>query len=368
MKNLFDETYFKGLKMKNRFIRGALWREMADDFGNLTPELEKVYEDLAKGGVSTIITGYSFITKEEQPNPKMLGIYDDSFIPQYKKFTDKIHKYDTNIIMQIVYGGSMTNFNTENRVIFSPSTIKNDATGTLGREISKDEIKYIINSFAESALRVKKAGFDGVEIHAGHGYLLSQFLSPFYNKRSDEYGGNIENRARIIFEIYSAMREKVGDDFPILIKLNSSDGLNNIGYTEEEGLFVAKKLSELGIDGIEVTGGNESLKIVRDNNLGAARTKIFNSIQNESYFKNFAIKLSKLIDTPIILIGGNRSIEHMEDILNNSNIQYFSLSRPLTCEPNLINRWSNGDLSKPKCISCNKCYQTPNKECFFNIR
>lgn len=368
MKTLFDKTKLLNMNMKNRFFRGALWKALADEKGHMTPQLSSIYEELAKGGVGTIITGYAFVTQDEQPNPGMMGIYDDSFIQEYKEFTEKIHSYDTNIIMQIVYGGFMTGFNVGERTIWGPSTMQNETTGTWAKEMTKDEIKYLVNAFADAALRVKKSGFDGVEIHAGHGYLLSQFLSPYYNKRDDEYGGSIENRGKIIFEIYEAMREKVGQEFPILIKLNSSDYVKEGGLTEEESLYVAKKLAHLGINAIEVTGGNGSIKEVSDNNLGAARTKVAISKDKESYFKDYAAKLAEMVDIPVILIGGNRHLEVMEDLLNKTKIQYFSLARPLTAQPDLINKWASGDRKKPKCVSCNQCYRTEGKRCILNIR
>lgn len=367
MKSLWDKTNIGNMEMKNRFLRGALWEDLADEKGHMTSELSSIYEELAKGGVGTIITGYSFVTEDEQPNPGMLGIYEDSFIEEYKKFTEKINALGSNIIMQIVYGGFMTKFNVGERIIWGPSTIQNEVTGTWAKEITKDEIKYLVNAFAEAALRVKKSGFNGVEIHGGHGYLLSQFLSPYYNKRTDEYGGSIENRGRIIFEIYEAIREKVGNDFPVLIKLNSADYIKEGGLTMEDSLYVAKKLAVLGINAIEVTGGNESIKEVCENNLGAARTKVVMSKDRQSYFKNYATKLAQIVDIPIILIGGNRDLDIMEEILNDTKIEYFTLSRPLTAEPDLINKWESGDRKRTKCVSCNKCYNTLGKRCIFNI-
>ncbi|MGL5616641.1 MAG: NADH:flavin oxidoreductase, partial [Sarcina sp.] len=182
MKTLFDKTNIGNMKLKNRFIKGALWEDLADEKGHLTPELVKIYEDYAKGGIGTIITGYAFVTENEQPNPGMMGIYNDSFIPEYKEFTDKIHKLGSNIIMQIVYGGFMTDFKVGERTIWGPSTSINEVSGSKSEEITKEEIKFLVNAYAEAAERVKKSGFDGVEIHGGHGYLLSQFLSPYYNK------------------------------------------------------------------------------------------------------------------------------------------------------------------------------------------
>ncbi|MGL4789005.1 MAG: NADH:flavin oxidoreductase, partial [Cetobacterium sp.] len=158
MKRILDETKLGNLKMKNRIVRGALWEDLADEKGHLTSELEAVYEELAQGGVGTIITGYAFVTENEQPNPGMLGIYDDKFISEYKKFTDKIHSYDTNIILQICYGGFMTRHNVGERVIWGPSTAQDEVSGTWAQEMTKDEIKELVNAFGDAALRAKKSG------------------------------------------------------------------------------------------------------------------------------------------------------------------------------------------------------------------
>ncbi|MGL4450578.1 MAG: NADH:flavin oxidoreductase [Sarcina sp.] len=367
IKELFNKSNIGNIETKNKFIRGALWTELADEKGHLTDELVNVYEELAKGGVGTMITGYAFVSEEEQPNARMLGIYNDDFIEEYKTFTDKIHSYDAKILMQIVYGGFMTNFNVGERTIFGPSDATNEVTGTVAKEMSKDDINWLIKKYADAALRVKKSGFDGVEIHCGHGYLLSQFISPYYNKRTDEYGGNIENRGRIVFEVYEAMRKAVGEDYPIWIKLNSADYVDG-GLTTEESMYIARRLSDLGINAIEVTGGNESIEFVAKNNLGAARNKVILSKDRESYFKDYAMKLSKEITADVILIGGNRHLDIMSEIYENSKIKAFTLSRPLTCEPDLINKWNGGDYKKPKCVSCNKCYTTLGKRCIFNIK
>lgn len=364
-RNLFDATSLSGIPMKNRFFRGALWEELADEKGHMTPELSAIYEELARGGAATLITGYAFVTPDEQPNPRMMGISDDSFIPEYQAFTQKIHNLGANIILQICYGGSMTTFNVGTRTIWGPSAHINESTGSAAREITKPEIDYLVDCFAQAARRAKASGFDGVEIHAAHGYIFSQFISPLFNQRTDEYGGDIHNRARIIYESYTAMRNAVGPDFPILIKLQSSDYCEG-GLTEDESFEVSKHLVELGIDAIEVSGGNESVREVMNNNLGPARRKVDKAVENQSYFRHHAARLADALPIPIILCGGNRQYERMEELLNSSRISYFSLSRPLTAEPDLINTWSSGNLKKPKCISCNKCYFTPGKRCVLN--
>ena len=367
MKNLFEKTMLKNMNMKNRFIRSALWENLADDKGHMTPELFNIYEELAKGGASTIVTGYAFVTKDEQPNPGMMGIYEDSFIEEYKELTDMAHKNNANIIMQLAYGGSQTGLTPPSKVILGPSAIENMVSKVTPKEATKEDIKFLVKSFADAALRVKKSGFDGVQIHIAHGYLLNQFLCPHYNQRTDEYGGSIDNRGRIIFEIYEAVRKAVGNDYPVLIKINSEDFMED-GLTSEDSIYVSKKLANLGVDAIEISGGTFSDPDVINNNLFFSRRKLVASKDRESYFKEHAAKLANEVDVPVILVGGNRHLDVMEDILNNTKIEYFSFGRPLTCEPDLINRWESGDTSKPKCVSCNKCFTLPGSRCILNVK
>lgn len=360
--NLFEHTAIKNMRLKNRFFKAATWEALATDDGHMTDDLYKIYEDLAKGGVSTIITGYAYVTKEEQPNPKMMGIYDDSFILEYKKLTDLVHQYDSNIIMQIVYGGSMSGLNPPSERIMGPSAIKNQRTQITPVEMTKDEINHLITSFGKAANRVKQAGFDGVELHGAHGYLLSQFLSPHFNQRTDEYGGSLDNRARILFEIVREVRKVVGDVFPVMIKLNSQDFMED-GLTSEESIKVSKMLESAGIDAIEVSGGNESSLNVLNGNLGPARTGVALSKENESYFSEHASLLAKEVGIPVILTGGNRDLDRIENLLNTTSISYFALGRPLISEPHLIEKWESGNREKARCVSCNQCYHTFGKRC-----
>jgi 2,4-dienoyl-CoA reductase-like NADH-dependent reductase (Old Yellow Enzyme family) len=365
--NLFEKTNIKNMNLKNRFFKAASWEALATETGHMTDELFKIYKDLAKGGVGTIITGYAFVTKDEQPNPRMMGIYDDSFIDEYKKLTQMVHNHDTNIVMQIVYGGSMSTLTPPSQHILGPSSIENERTKITPTEMTKDDINMLIEAFSNAAYRVKQAGFDGVELHAAHGYLFSQFLCPHYNTRTDEYGENIENRARIILDTVKAIRNLVGKDFPIMIKLNSEDFMED-GLTSEESIAVSKVLKNAGIDAIEVSGGHESSLSVLNGNLGPARTKISVDKNRESYFLDHAARLAKEVNIPIILTGGNRHFDVIENLLNTTDIAYFALARPLISEPNLINEWKEGNYKKPKCVSCNGCYNTYGKRCVLNIK
>ncbi|WP_026883451.1 NADH:flavin oxidoreductase [Clostridium akagii] len=364
MKNLFDKTSINTLQLKNRFIRAATWDEMADDNGHINDETINRYETLAKGGASLILTGYAFISKDEQPNPGMFGIYDDSFIAEYKNLTDKVHKYGTKISMQIVYGGSQCDHPlAKEMTIYGPSAVKNIVTGITPIEATKNDIKALVVKFGDAALRAKKAGFDAVEIHAAHGYLLSQFLTPYYNRRTDEYGGVIHNRARIIYEVIAEIRKRLGKTFPIMIKLNFDDFMkNNSGLTKEESIAVFKRIDELGIDMIEPSAINLSS--------GEGRSPSFkgiNAIEKQSYFKEAATNIADVVkNAKVILVGGNKNFDLMDEILNSTKIEYFSLSRTLLCEPDLINKWIDNKDYKPKCVSCNKCWDAVPNSCVFN--
>lgn len=343
MKSLFDKTHMKNIELKNRFVRSATWEGLANDDSHINEKILNVYENLCKGDIGLIITSYAHITNKEKPNPGMLGIYDDTFIEEYKNLVEMVHSYGTKIIMQIVYGGSNTDYNVEDRVIWGPSAVKHLRRGTLPKEMTKDEINTLIDYFADAAVRCKKSGFDGIQIHGAHGYLLSQWLDPYHNRRTDEYGGSIENRARIILEVYKAIREKVGEDYHISIKINSSDFRDN-GATFEDCKFVIKELDKLGLDSAEISGGD------------------FRDFNGESFFKEYASEIANSVSCPVMLVGGNRTIKTMESILNNTNIEYFSICRPLICEPDLVSKFEANRDYIPKCIRCNQCYKN-NKRC-----
>ena len=349
MKGLFKETYIGNMRLKNRFIRSATWENMTTEDGHMTDKLYKIYDELAQGEVGLIITGYANIVEEEQPNPGMMGIYNDSFVDEYKKLTDLVHASDGKIVMQLAYGGTKTTHNIGERVIYAPSEVPERGTKTLGKAMTKDEIDYITDAFAQAARRTKESGFDGVEIHGAHTYLINQFLSPYYNRREDEYGGSLENRMRFLLDIYTAMRKTVGEEYPILVKLTASEFFDG-GLTFAETRVICKKLESIGVDGIEVSG----------NIHGKANTMVGEyfdgyQIQKEGYFLEYGKVISDEINIPVITVGGLSDIETIEDIANNTNIQYFAISRPLLSEPHLIRRWKEGDRRPGQCERCSKC-------------
>jgi len=359
MKSLFDHTQFAGLKMKNRFIRSATYDGFADERGHMTEALFQIYDNLAEGGVGTIITGLTSVTDLEQLSPGQMGIYDDTFIDDYKKLTEVIHDNDVNIILQLACLGSQTSPNDNGKVIWGPSAVEDVGYKITPREMTTEEISYLQTAFAEGALRAKKAGFDGVQMHVAHGYLLSKFLTPYYNRRTDGYGGDIDNRARMIIETYQAIRSKVGPEYPILIKINSEDFMDQ-GMTFAECKQVCKELVQLGINAIEISGGSLSSRP------GEGVVRNIKKPEQEEYFKPYAADLAQEINVPVIAVGGNRNIASLAELVNQTAIEYIALSRPLICESDLINRWQQGDDKQAKCISCNKCFLPGGTTCIFH--
>jgi 2,4-dienoyl-CoA reductase-like NADH-dependent reductase (Old Yellow Enzyme family) len=215
--------------------------------------------------------------------------------------------------------------------------------------MTPEDIRAVIEAFASAAERAKAAGFDGVQMHAAHGYLMNQFLSPAYNKRQDQYGGSIENRARFLQAVLVAVRKRVGRNYPVLIKINSQDYIKG-GLELEDAVKACNLLKAEGLSAVEVSGGTrESGKLI------PVRTGITTE-GREAYFKDAAIAFKKSIDLPIILAGGIRSFHVARQIVEDEIADYISISRPLIREPGLINRWKSGDTSKATCLSDSKCF------------
>jgi 2,4-dienoyl-CoA reductase-like NADH-dependent reductase (Old Yellow Enzyme family) len=318
MKTLLDATVLKEMRLKNRFIRAAVGEKTSD--GAVNEHILGVYRELSKGGAGTLITGFTLVDETERLYP-ILALYDDSFIDGHKELTALVHESGTNIVSQLVYVGSWVIGGKHGEVLLAPSAVKHLRSGAVPKEASIGEIKTIQRKFAEAALRAKEAGHDGVEIHAAHWFFLSQFLTPYYNRRVDQYGGSVENRARMLIETYEAIRETVGTNFPVWVKINVNDGFDK-GVSLEDCLYVGRELSKRGIDAIEVSGD----WMERPEDSGP-------------FFKNEAQALAAETGTSIILTGGNRDFQNMTEILNSTDIAYFGLARPLMKEPDLVNRF-----------------------------
>jgi len=263
--------------------------------------------------------------------------------------TDAVHRAGGKIAVQLAHAGHFAAQELTQMPPWVPS-VYDGLSKTPRHEITLEDINTLVTAFGAAARRAKSAGFDAVQVHSAHGYLLSQFLSPFFNRRSDEYGGSIENRSRIHLQVLQAIRTAVGKDYPVLIKINCQDFQEN-GFTPEDALYVCRLLDANGMDAIELSGGT-----LTGGKLSPSRTGI-TSPDKEAYFRNEAAAIKKAITIPLILVGGVRSPEVAEALVKGGTADYISMCRPLIREPGLVNRWKSGDRTPAACKSDNLCFR-----------
>jgi 2,4-dienoyl-CoA reductase-like NADH-dependent reductase (Old Yellow Enzyme family) len=349
MSKLFETTKLNGMTLKNRFVRSATAEGMATDDGECILRLTNLMTELAEGGVGLIITGHTYVTKRGQATPWQLGIYDDKLVSGLRRMIDSVHERDRKIVAQLAHSGMLANPKLTNDAPLGPSAMEG-LNGAIAQEMTLEDINATVEAFGNAAERAREAGFDGVQLHAAHSYLLSQFLSPAFNHRRDGYGGSIENRARMVVEIVQDIRERVGEDYPVLVKMNCRDFLEG-GLELEDAVQAAALLQAAGIDAIEVSGGTFASGDLMPSRKGITKER------DEAYFKEEARAFKERIDLPIILVGGIRSFPVAEKIVDDHIADYISMCRPLIREPGLVNRWESGDLSKATCLSDSKCFR-----------
>jgi 2,4-dienoyl-CoA reductase-like NADH-dependent reductase (Old Yellow Enzyme family) len=344
---LFEPFSLAGLELKNRIVRSATYEKRADVDGFVTDALIEFYKELTKGGVGLIITGNALVHVSGRSVPQMICIHNDFYIDKLKRLTDAIHNLDGKVIIQLVHGGRQcfpALLGGERPL--APSEVYDPSTKITPREMTNEDIWDIIEAFGDAARRAMYAGFDGIQIHGAHGYLISEFLSPHTNRRTDYWGGDEERRFHFLEEVYKAMRKEVGNNYPILIKMNADDFVEG-GLKPEESLRIAKRLEELGIDAIEVSGG------MYESGAKTAQLNILKKEQ-EAYFRENSRLFKGQLNVAVILVGGIRSKDIAEDILQKGDADLISLSRPLIREPDLPNKFLAGK-ERADCISCNGC-------------
>jgi 2,4-dienoyl-CoA reductase-like NADH-dependent reductase (Old Yellow Enzyme family) len=351
---------------------------MGDQYGKPLKELYDVYEKLAKGGAGAIITGNVGIKQNGKTVFNMRMFDKDEYVADYKPFNLKLKNYNTPVILQLVHGGSQTSSKITGGVLLSASPTKN-YFGERSKEASESEIEDIIDCFVKSIERAKEAEFTGVQLHAAHGYLLSEFLSPFLNKRKDRWGGNVKNRFRILKEILQRSREKVGR-FPVWVKISAFDENRNRRELEEmiEG---CQMLQESGCDAIEVSCGYgfKGFDTIRVPKIPVdAMLALLPNFKNYSSFKksvfkivvpllikkykpihNYNVKsaerIKKNVNIPVIVVGGIRKLEDIKNIIENTEIDFVSMCRPFIIEPNIVNKFQEHQSVESKCIDCGYC-------------
>ncbi|MCG1020902.1 NADH:flavin oxidoreductase/NADH oxidase family protein [Sutcliffiella horikoshii] len=339
MTQLHDKLLLpNGVEIKNRFFKAAMSEGMADEYNRPTKKLVRLYETWAESEAGIVVTGNVMVDKRALGEPRNVVVENEKDLDLLKLWAKAGTKNGTQLWMQInhpgkqVFKGIVKEAVAPSQVEFEP---KLQRYFPVARELQEKEIIDIIQRFAHTATIAKKAGFTGVQLHGAHGYLISQFLSPRHNKRTDKWGGSLENRMRFLLEIYRKVREQVGESFPIGVKLNSADFMK-AGFTEEEALQVIKALDHLGIDLIEISGGSYESPQMTGVNVKKSTKK------REAYFLEFATEARKVSTAPLVVTGGFRSLSGMKEAIMEGATSMVGLARPMAVYPYLPKEFLHG--------------------------
>ena len=308
--------------------------QLGDSFHNPSEGLIRVYAAWSKGGVGLAVTGNVMVDRSALGEPKNVVLDGQSNLPKFEEWATAGKQNGCKIWMQLNHPGKqIPSYLCKQPVAPSAIPLGDVLKSTFNtpRALTESEIEEIITKFAYSACAAKEAGFDGVQIHGAHGYLVNQFLSARHNQREDQWGGSIENRMRFVLEVYKAIRENVGPNFPIGIKLNSADYMKG-GFTLEESMQVLEKLGNMGIDLIEISGGTyESPSMVGDKVKASTKAR-------EAYFLDYAESARKLVIAPLVVTGGFRSTNAMNAALQSGATDLIGLARPIAIDPHMPNK------------------------------
>ncbi len=385
---LFDKTTVSGLEVENRIFRSATHDGLADADGAPSDKLIAKYEHLAKSGVGCIITGYAAVSRNGvSPYPRMMKIFDDGVIDKYKELTDAVHRRGVPVVLQIAHCGRQTSSKAIGLQKVAPSDVLHAFYPDKAKVLTDEEIHAIIDDFVSASERAEKAGFDAVQLHGGHGYLLHDFLSPYGNRRKDSWGGSLENRCRIVELIIKGIKEKT--NLPVWIKISAEDNRKG-GMRIDTSVEICKRLENAGCDAIEVSCGTvqDGMNTMRSKLMPmdavfkyrepcASFPKLLNKIalpaanlvnpliKQPSPLENFNVDNAAIIrnniSIPVIVVGGIHKVSDMQKILSEGKADFISMCRPFICEPDLASKLKNGQ-SEAKCIMCNYCGLVIEKE------
>lgn len=387
--NVFEKYNLNGIEINNRIIRSATHDGLADSNGAPTEKLIKKYETLAKNNVGCIITGYAAVSKEGRSNyPGMLFIDSDDNLSEYKELVDRVHSYNTPIVLQIAHCGRQTSSKKIGYKKMAPSPLRHLFYWDKAQEFTKEDIDRLIDDFVQAAQRAKKVGFDGVQLHCGHGYLLHDFLSANGNRRKDEYGGSLVNRTKVVSEIIRRIKTEV--DIPVWIKISAVDNRKN-GMRLDSTIEILQILEQSGLDVVEVSCGSvqDGMNTMRSRRLPmeavfeyrdpcAKWPKWFSKfclffanlinplIPQPKPLENFNVDNAKAIkdslSIPTIVVGGIHKLKDIQTIIETNQADCVSMCRPFICEPNLVAKFQEGLQDQAKCIMCNYCGLVIEKE------
>ena len=328
-------TLPNGTTIKNRFFKSAMSEGMGTRDFQPKKNIATLYKRWAEGGTGLIITGNIMVDPKGTAEPGNIVFDKNSNMEILKNWANQGQQHGAKVMVQLNHPGKQAPKTIAKETV-APSAVPlgnglNKLFST-PRALTTSEVEELVQKFVTSAKIAKEAGFSGVQIHAAHGYLISQFLSPHDNRRTDKYGGSLENRMRFLKEIYLGMREELGKDFTIGIKINSTD-FKEDGLTEEDSLKTIIELANLGLDFVEISGGTYE----RPAMMGATSKST-----NQVFFAEYSKKLKQKIEIPVVVTGGIRSINAMNTLLNDNTTDFIGIARPLTIDPNIPNKIKQG--------------------------
>jgi 2,4-dienoyl-CoA reductase-like NADH-dependent reductase (Old Yellow Enzyme family) len=377
--NAFSKGSIAGVSLKNRIVRSATHEGLADATGRPLDAIGNLYARIARGGAGAIISGYMSVHHRGKITNNVMMMDRDELIVPYKKITAAVKKEGAPIFAQLAHAGGLAHPKTYDGTALAPSAVRYMFYNRVADELTAGGIEEIISIFVDAVVRAKKAGFSGVQIHAAHGYLLSEFLSPALNRRKDRWGGSLENRFRIIGEIIDRARQKVGA-YPIITKLSAYDNEKR-GLRLEETVEFAKLFEKAGFDAIELScgGAYDSFTMARVEKLPVDAMRNLMSVVKEmpgvmralfpflapllfkayrpltNYNVDAAEKVKKAVKIPVIVVGGIRDIDSMHGIIEGKKADFVSLCRPFIIEPDIVNRLKSGKQRESRCINCGYC-------------
>lgn len=374
---LFTPQKLGKLEIKNRLVRAPTHENMATAAGEVTDSLVAVYRTLAAGGVGLIFTGIMYVHPLGRSYKYQVGIDRDEVVPGLRKMADAVHKGGGKIFFQLIHGGRQTTRKLIGQTPLAPSSTGRDPLYFVKpKEMTEQEIGEAIRAFGTAAQRAYESGADGIHIAGAGGYLINEFLSPFFNRRNDAWGGSDKSRFRFLEEVIIAVKSSIPGDIPVTVKINAHDHTPQEGITPDLAKQYAAWLVRLGIDGLEVAAGTVTYSNM---DMWLGQVPLNEYVSSLPFWKKpigrlmmqpmvgkynlregwnlEAVKMIKPImdGIPLFLVGGMRRVEHMEEILQNGDTQFISMCRPLIREPLLVKKIEQGETKVASCISCNKC-------------
>jgi 2,4-dienoyl-CoA reductase-like NADH-dependent reductase (Old Yellow Enzyme family) len=327
-------TLKNGRQIKNRLFKSAMSEQLGLHNRDPSAALINLYQQWAVGGCGLLVSGNIMVDRNHIGEPRNVVLDEASDLAVFSEWATAGSGNNTEFWAQLNHPGKQSP-SFVNRQPIAPSAISLglglEKVFLTPKAMTEEEILYTIGRYANAAALAKKAGFTGVQIHGAHGYLVSQFLSPRHNQRDDQWGGSLENRMRFALAVYHAIRDAVGADFPVAIKLNSADFMDG-GFTEDDSMQVVQALATAGIDLIEVSGGTyESPEMAQETAKASTRKR-------EAFFMDYAEKIRALVDVPLVVTGGFRSTRGMNEALATGALDMIGIARPMAIDPNVPNQ------------------------------